>query len=52
LAIVAWATICCYIGILIAIPAQFFNSKLLGAVLKIPLDVFRNAGITVQIKGG
>ena len=45
------ATICCYIGILIAIPAQFFNRKLLGAVLKIPLIFFAMLALLFKLKG-
>jgi len=45
------ATVCCYAGILIAVPAQFFNSKLLGAVLKIPLIFFAMLALLFKLKG-
>lgn len=45
------ATACCYIGILVAVPAEFFNSKLLGAVLKIPLIFFTMLALLFKLKG-
>jgi cellulose synthase/poly-beta-1,6-N-acetylglucosamine synthase-like glycosyltransferase len=45
------ATALCYMGILIAVPAQFFNSKLLGAVLKIPLIFFSMLALLFKLKG-
>ncbi|QHS57385.1 glycosyltransferase family 2 protein [Mucilaginibacter sp. 14171R-50] len=45
------ATACCYIGILVAIPAGFFNGKLLGAVLKIPLIFFTMLALLFKLKG-
>ena len=45
------ATLLCYTGILIAVPAQFFNSKLLGAVLKIPLIFFAMLTLLFKLKG-
>ena len=45
------ATILCYAGILIAVPASFFNSKLLGAVLKIPLIFFTMLLLLFKLKG-
>ena len=45
------ATACCYIGILVAVPAGFFNSKLLGAVLKIPLIFFAMLALLFKLKG-
>jgi cellulose synthase/poly-beta-1,6-N-acetylglucosamine synthase-like glycosyltransferase len=45
------ATACCYIGILVAVPAAFFNSKLLGAVLKIPLIFFTMLALLFKLKG-
>jgi ABC-type arginine transport system permease subunit len=45
------ATALCYMGILIAVPAQFFNSKLLGAVLKIPLIFFSMLTLLFKLKG-
>jgi len=45
------ATGCCYAGILIAVPASFFNDKLLGAVLKIPLIFFTMVLLLFKLKG-
>lgn len=45
------ATTLCYIGILVAVPAEFFNSKLLGAVLKIPLIFFTMLALLFKLKG-
>lgn len=45
------ATALCYIGILVAVPGQFFNSKLLGAVLKIPLIFFAMLALLFKLKG-
>jgi cellulose synthase/poly-beta-1,6-N-acetylglucosamine synthase-like glycosyltransferase len=45
------ATACCYIGILVAVPAGFFNSKLLGAMLKIPLIFFAMLALLFKLKG-
>jgi cellulose synthase/poly-beta-1,6-N-acetylglucosamine synthase-like glycosyltransferase len=45
------ATALCYIGILVAVPGQFFNGKLLGAVLKIPLIFFTMLGLLFKLKG-
>lgn len=45
------ATVLCYIGILVAVPAEFFNSKLLGAVLKIPLIFFTMLALLFKLKG-
>jgi len=45
------ATACCYTGILIAIPAAFFNDKLLGAVLKIPKIFFTMFLLLFKLKG-
>jgi cellulose synthase/poly-beta-1,6-N-acetylglucosamine synthase-like glycosyltransferase len=45
------ATACCYIGILVAVPAEFFNGKLLGAVLKIPLIFFTMLALLFKLKG-
>jgi cellulose synthase/poly-beta-1,6-N-acetylglucosamine synthase-like glycosyltransferase len=46
-----WATILCYLGILIAVPAPFFNSKLLGAVMRIPLLFFAMLALLFKLKG-
>lgn len=45
------ATALCYIGILVAVPGQFFNGKLLGAVLKIPLIFFTMLLLLFKLKG-
>jgi len=45
------ATALCYIGILVAVPGKFFNSKLLGAVLKIPLIFFAMLALLFKLKG-
>ena len=45
------ATALCYIGILVAVPGQFFNSKLLGAVLKLPLIFFAMLALLFKLKG-
>ncbi len=45
------ATACCYTGILVAVPASFFNDKLLSAVLKIPLIFFTMVLLLFKLKG-
>ncbi|MBL4676116.1 MAG: glycosyltransferase [Mucilaginibacter sp.] len=45
------ATACCYIGILVAVPAGFFNSKLLSAVMRIPLIFFTMLALLFKLKG-
>jgi cellulose synthase/poly-beta-1,6-N-acetylglucosamine synthase-like glycosyltransferase len=45
------ATACCYVGIIIAVPATFFNEKLLGAVLKIPMIFFTMVLLLFKLKG-
>lgn len=45
------ATLCCYIGILVAIPSSFFNNKLLGAVMRIPLIFFTMLALLFKLKG-
>jgi len=45
------ATALCYVGILVAVPAQFFNRKLLGAMLKIPLIFFSMLTLLFKLKG-
>jgi len=44
-------TFFCYTGILIAIPAAFFNDKLLGAVIKIPMIFFTMFLLLFKLKG-
>jgi cellulose synthase/poly-beta-1,6-N-acetylglucosamine synthase-like glycosyltransferase len=45
------ATACCYLGILIAVPAAFFNDKLLSAVLRIPVIFFTMVLLLFKLKG-
>ncbi|HEY5327381.1 MAG TPA: glycosyltransferase family 2 protein [Mucilaginibacter sp.] len=45
------ATACCYAGIIIAVPATFFNDKLLSAVLKIPFIFFTMVLLLFKLKG-
>lgn len=45
------ATALCYVGILVAVPAQFFNRKLLGAMLKIPLIFFAMLTLLFKLNG-
>jgi cellulose synthase/poly-beta-1,6-N-acetylglucosamine synthase-like glycosyltransferase len=45
------ATLFCYIGILVAVPASFFNRKLLSAVLRIPLLFFTMLLLLFKLKG-
>ena len=45
------ATICCYAGIVVAIPIKFFNDKLLGAALKLPLIFFTMFTLLFKLKG-
>ena len=45
------ATLCCYVGILVAVPTQFFNGKLIGAMLKIPLIFFAMLALLFKLKG-
>ncbi|TWR31038.1 glycosyltransferase family 2 protein [Mucilaginibacter pallidiroseus] len=49
----AWAlaTILCYVGILVAVPPQFFNKKLLGAVMRIPMIFFTMLALLFKLKG-
>ncbi|MFD0793904.1 glycosyltransferase [Mucilaginibacter litoreus] len=45
------ATVCCYIGILVAVPAEFFNSKLLSAMVRLPLIFFTMLALLFKLKG-
>lgn len=45
------ATVCCYVGIVVAIPASFFNSKLFSAALKLPLIFFTMLLLLFKLKG-
>jgi len=45
------ATACCYLGILIAIPSSFVNSKLFGAVLRLPLIFLTMVLLLFKLKG-
>jgi cellulose synthase/poly-beta-1,6-N-acetylglucosamine synthase-like glycosyltransferase len=45
------ATICCYIGILIAIPAEFYNEKFFGAVIRVPMIFITMMLLLFKLKG-
>ena len=45
------ATVCCYIGIVVAIPASFINGKLFSAALKLPLIFFTMLLLLFKLKG-
>ncbi len=45
------ATLCCYIGIVVAIPAAYFNGKLLSAALKVPMIFFTMLLLLFKLKG-
>jgi len=45
------ATLCCYIGIVVAIPRQFFNRNLFNAALKLPLIFFTMLLLLFKLKG-
>jgi len=45
------ATLCCYIGIVVAIPGEFFNRKLFSAALKLPLIFFTMLLLLFKLKG-
>jgi cellulose synthase/poly-beta-1,6-N-acetylglucosamine synthase-like glycosyltransferase len=45
------ATVLCYIGIIIAIPTAFYNGKLLGALIKIPMIFFTMLLLLFKLKG-
>ncbi len=45
------ATLCCYIGIVVAIPGAYFNGKLLSAALKLPLIFFTMLLLLFKLKG-
>ena len=45
------ATILCYIGIIIAIPTEFYNGKFLGALMRIPLIFFTMLMLLFKLKG-
>jgi cellulose synthase/poly-beta-1,6-N-acetylglucosamine synthase-like glycosyltransferase len=45
------ATICCYVGIIIAIPTAFYNSKFLGALIRIPMIFFTMLLLLFKLKG-
>ena len=45
------ATLCCYIGIVVAIPKQFFNRNLFNAALKLPLIFFTMLLLLFKLKG-
>ena len=45
------ATICCYIGIIIAIPKEFYNDKFMGALVRIPMIFFTMLMLLFKLKG-
>ncbi|WP_295716999.1 glycosyltransferase family 2 protein [Mucilaginibacter sp.] len=45
------ATLCCYIAIVVAIPGDYFNSKLFNAALKLPLIFFTMLLLLFKLKG-
>jgi cellulose synthase/poly-beta-1,6-N-acetylglucosamine synthase-like glycosyltransferase len=45
------ATLLCYTGILIAVPLSFYNEKLFGAVLKLPMIFFTMFMLLFKLKG-
>jgi cellulose synthase/poly-beta-1,6-N-acetylglucosamine synthase-like glycosyltransferase len=45
------ATILCYIGIIVAIPAVFYNKNILGALIRIPLIFFAMLMLLFKLKG-
>jgi cellulose synthase/poly-beta-1,6-N-acetylglucosamine synthase-like glycosyltransferase len=45
------ATICCYIGVIIAIPTTFYNRNFLGALLRIPMIFFTMLMLLFKLKG-
>ncbi|SEP13822.1 MULTISPECIES: glycosyltransferase family 2 protein [unclassified Mucilaginibacter] len=47
----ALATLCCYAGILAAIPGPYFNIQLLKAALKLPLIFFTMLLLLFKLKG-
>jgi len=45
------ATICCYTGILIAIPVSFYNKDFFGALIRIPVIFFTMLLLLFKLKG-
>ena len=45
------ATLLCYAGIVIAVPSSFYDEKLLGAVLKLPMIFFTMFILLFKLKG-
>lgn len=45
------ATICCYIGILFAIPVSFYNKDFFGALIRIPAIFFAMLMLLFKLKG-
>jgi cellulose synthase/poly-beta-1,6-N-acetylglucosamine synthase-like glycosyltransferase len=45
------ATICCYTGILIAIPVGFYNKDFFGALIRIPVIFFTMLLLLFKLKG-
>jgi hypothetical protein len=46
-----YATIACYLGIIVAIPTSFYNGKLLEAMLKLPLIFITMFLLLFKLKG-
>ena len=45
------ATVCCYIGIVIAIPKSFYNAEFWGALARIPMIFFTMLLLLFKLKG-
>jgi cellulose synthase/poly-beta-1,6-N-acetylglucosamine synthase-like glycosyltransferase len=45
------ATVFCYVAIIVAIPTSFYNEKLLGAVMRIPMIFFTMLILLFKLKG-
>jgi cellulose synthase/poly-beta-1,6-N-acetylglucosamine synthase-like glycosyltransferase len=45
------ATVCCYIGILVAIPTTFYNGEFFGALVRIPMIFFTMLLLLFKLKG-
>ncbi|MDB5139435.1 MAG: hypothetical protein JWR12_1351 [Mucilaginibacter sp.] len=45
------ATVMCYIGVVIAIPTNFYNGKFFGALVRIPLIFFTMLMLLFKLKG-
>jgi L-asparagine transporter-like permease len=45
------ATICCYIGIIIAIPKAYYNGEFWGALIKVPMIFVTMLLLLFKLKG-